>query len=287
MSDATRPNYRSWLRGVLVFLALLTLARFVLEVAGVPHAVTRYISSSAGTFLAAIYLGTIAHLRGVTRLVQLVPPAVMVAAWSGGWVILATVVSAVFRLERSHFAEPEDYGDWGHVGSHVGGHVVEIAIFASVVLILMAVPFLLRRWPITVGPGALLGGLVIVRYWVEALGADPARAAAWSSTVGILLCGFYLGGVGRRFELDSGGRLLLPSLVLSLTWRFWTFLAAVLSAAFPFYRTHFFDPSEGRTFVRLAQLLGGSLAAGFVVGLVVWGIAVWISRATRPAAGSA
>jgi len=282
MSNATGPNYRRWLRGTLIFLALLTIGRLVLEVAGFPHTATRYISSSAGIFLAAIYLGAIASVRGVTRFVQLVLPALVVAVWSGGWAILATVISAVFRLERSHFAEPEDYGNWRHLGHHLVGHLVEIVIFAGVVLVLMAVPFLLRRWPITVGPGALLGGLVIVRYWVEALEVEPARAAAWSSTVGILLCGFYLGGLGRRFDLDSGGRLLFPALVLGWTWRFWAFLAAVLSL---FYKTHFFDPSQGRVPVRLAGLLGASLVEGLVAGLLVWGIAVWIARATRPAAG--
>jgi hypothetical protein len=64
----------------------------------------------------------------------------------------------------------------------------------------------------------------------------------------------------------------------------WVFIAAVFSALVPFYKTHFFDPSRGNVAIRLAQFLGGSVVEGFVAGLILWGIAVWISRATRPAA---
>ncbi len=115
-SQPTDRRWRNWLRGSLVFLALLTVARLVLEVAGVPHNLTRYLSSSAAIFLVAIYLGAVAPLRGVSRFAQLLLPAVVVAAWTGGWSILATVISALLRLERSHFAEPEDYGNLAHLG---------------------------------------------------------------------------------------------------------------------------------------------------------------------------
>jgi len=70
------PSSLRWLAGALVFLALLVVARFVLEIAGVPHAGTRYLSSSAAVLLAAIYLGAVAPLRGVTKFVQLILPSV-------------------------------------------------------------------------------------------------------------------------------------------------------------------------------------------------------------------
>lgn len=283
-TEPGRPDYTGWLRGTLTFLAVLVVARFVLEVAGVPGAYTKFVSSMAGVFLAAIYLGAVAPLRGVKKFVQLVLPAVIVAAWTVGWVILATLISAVFRLTRSHFAGKEDYGNWGHLGRHILGHLVGLGVFAVVVLILMAIPFLLRHWPVTVGPAALLGALVIIRYWVEAMGLEPWRAAAWSSTVGVLLCGFYLGGVGPRLGLTAAKQLLVPGLVLGWTWRLWVFIATAFAALVPFYKTHFFDPSKGRVAIRLAQLLGGSVIEGFIAGLLVWGIAVWISRAARSAA---
>jgi hypothetical protein len=56
-----------------------------------------------------------------------------------------------------------------------------------------------------------------------------------------------------------------------------------LTAAFPFYKTHFFDPSQGYVVARLARLLGASAIEGFLVGLIaVWGIALWIFHATSP-----
>jgi len=280
-TEAARPAYRCWLAGTLIFLALLVIVRFVLEVAGVAGTTTRFLSSSAGVLLAAIYLGVTAPLRRVMKFVQLILPAIVVAAWVVGWVILAMLVSAVFRLERSHFALKEDYGNWAHLGGHILGHLVELGVFAVLVLILMAIPFLLRRWPLTVGPAALLGALVIVRYWVEAMGLEPWRAAAWSSSVGVLIAGFYLGGIGPRLGLATAKQLLAPALALGWTWRLWVFIATVFSALVPFYKTHFFDPMQGRIAVRLAQSLGANVIEGFIAGLVVWGIAIWIARATR------
>lgn len=277
-----RTPYVSLLHRVMFFLAALVVVRFVLEIAGTPVVVTRYLSSTAGMFLAAIYLAAVAPLRGgMKKFYQLFAPALLLSAWTVGWVIVATLVSGIFRLQRSHFADPADYGNWGHLGYHVFEHIVEIGVFFVVVCILMAATHLLWRWPVTVGPGALLGALVIIRYWVEAMGMEPWRASAWSSTVGVLLCGFYLGGVGPRQGLATAKQLLVPALVLGWLWRFWVFLATLLSAVFPFYKTHFFDPTGGRVVAKLAQFLVGSVVEGFVAGLLLWGIAVWISRATR------
>jgi len=267
-----------WIKGTLILLAAIVVARFVTEVAGVSHDTTRFISSSVATLLAAIYLGAVAPLRGITKFRRLIVPAVVVSAWTIGWVILFTIVSAVFRLERSHFAEPEDYGNWGHLGQHLLGHAVEIVIVSVVVLLLMAVPFLLRGWPITVAPVAILGAVVIMRFWVEAMGLEPLRFAAWSSTIAVLYCAFFLGGVGPKTGLDS---LLGPSLIIGWAWRFWVYLATLLAAFVPFFKTHFFDPTGGRIAVRLAQSLGGAVVEGFVAGLIVWGIAVWTRRATK------
>jgi len=52
----------------------------------------------------------------------------------------------------------------------------------------------------------------------------------------------------------------------------------------PFYKTHFFNPEEGSVAARLARFVaGGVIVEGLIAGLMVWGIAVWISRATRHA----
>lgn len=282
--ENVRPGYRRWLRGTMIFLAILVVARFVLELAGVPPTGTRYLSSTAAVLLAAIYLGSVAPLRRVTKFVQLIVPAIVLSAWTVGWVILATIISAVLHLERSHFAEKEDYGNFAHLGRHLLGHIVELVFFAVLILVLMAIPFLLRRWPVAVGPVAVLGALVIMRYWVEAMGIEAWRAAAWSSTVGVILSAFYLGGVGPRLGVTEPKQLLAPALVIGWSWRLWVFIATVFAALAPYYKTHFFDPSQGNVAIRLIRFLGFSVVEGFVAGLIVWGIAVWIACATRPAA---
>jgi len=281
-----RTPFVSLLYRVMFFLAALVVARFVLEVAGVPKVWTQYVSSMAGLFLAAIYVAAIAPLRGgMQRFRQIFLPALVLSAWTVGWVILATLVSAVFRLERSHFAIPADYGNWAHLGGHVVAHMVEVGVFFIMVVVMMAVVHFLWRWPLTVGPGAVLGALVIIRYFVEALGVDAWRAAAWSSTIGVLLAAFYLGGVAPRLGEAGGMRLLVHSLVIAYTWRVWVFLVTLLSAKSSFYKTHFFDPSQGRVALRLLQFLGGGvLIKGLIAGIVVWLVARWIARATQPAA---
>ena len=284
-SEASTGNaYKRLLQRIMFFLAVLVVVRFVLEVAGTPATVTRYFSSSAGLVLAAIYLAAIAPLkRGMLKFSQLILPALLLSAWTEGWVILATLVSGVFRLERSHFAGPADYGNWRHLGSHILGHVVEIGVLFVVVLVVMALVHVLWRWPVTVGPGAILGALVTVRYWLEAMGLPWSTTAASSATVGILVAGFYLGGIGPRLGLAGGRQLFVPALVLGWTWRLWAFIASVMSALMPFHKTHFFDPSLGRVPQRLLVNLGGTVVQGFVAGLIVWGIAAWIACATREA----
>jgi hypothetical protein len=268
----------------MLFLAVLVVARFVLEVAGTPATVTRYLSSTAGLVFAAIYVAAIAPLKkGMLKFSQLVLPALELSAWTVGWVILATLVSGMFRLERSHFSGPEDYGNWAHLGHHIFGHLMEIGVLFVVVLVLMALVHVLWRWPVTVGPGVILGALVIMRYWLEAMGTPWARTAAWSSTVGIVIAAFYLGGVGPLLGLARARRLLVPAMVLGWTWRIWVFIATVVSALVPFYNTHFFDPSGGNVPVRLLRALGGTVVEGLIAGLIVWGIAVWIACATREA----
>ncbi len=276
-------DYSKLLWHVMYFLAALVVLRFGLEIAGARAEVTRYLSVNAALCLAAIYVAAVAPLRGGMKKIRQIPlPALALSAWTVGWIILATFIAGAFRLERSHFAVPEDWGNWRHLGSHVLEHVVEIGVFFVVLLILMTLVYLLWRWPVTVGPGAMLGAIVIIRYYVEALGAEPWRAAAWSSTVGVLLCAFYLGGVGPRLGLVSARQLLAPALVLGWAWRVWVFIAVLFSALLPYYKTHFFDPTAGRVAVRLGQLLAVTVVEGFIAGLIVWGIAIWIARATRP-----
>lgn len=275
-----RP-FGTMLRHVMIFLAALVVARLVLEVAGAPSTFTRFLSSTAGLIFAAIYLAAVAPLRGgLRRWSQLLVPAVLLSAWTVAWVIVATLVSAVLHLERSHFAEKSDYESWHTLVRHLGEHVIEIAFIFVVVLIVMSLTQVLWRWPITVGPGAMLGVFVIMRYWTEAMGLEQWRAAAWSSTILVLLSGFFLGCLGPRLGLSGARQLLAPALVLGWTWRVWVYIATLMSALVPYYKTHFFDPSRGDVPLRLAQALAQGVVEGLIVGLIVWGIAVWMARAT-------
>lgn len=241
-----RTTYSHLLRGAMAFLAVLVVARFVMEVAGLPHDMARYISSTVGLLFVALYVAALAPLRGgMQKFSQLLLPALLLSAWTVAWVIVATVISAVFHLGRSHFAEKEDFGNWAHLGRHLVGHVVETAVLFVVILLLMTVVHFLWRWPVTVAPGVMLGVFVIMRYWTEAMGVEAWRTAAWSSTVLVLLSGLYIGGIGPLLGLKSAREFLLPSLGLGWTWRFWVYLATVFGALVPFYKTHFLIPPKG------------------------------------------
>jgi hypothetical protein len=264
-------------------LAVLVVARLVLELVGVPQNLARYVSSTVGLPLVAIYLAAVGPLRGgLRKFSQLLLPALILAAWTVAWIILATIIAAVLHLTRSHFAEEGDYGNWSHLARHVMAHILEIGVFFVIILLLMSVVHILWHWPVIVAPGALLGVFVIMRFWTEAMGLEPLRTAAWSSTLLVFLSAFYLGGVGARMGLTQARQLLVPSLVLGWTWRFWIYLATLFAAAVPFFKTHFFDPSRGSVPQRLAGALALSVIEGFIAGLLVWGIAVWIARATQP-----
>jgi len=280
--ESTSAPFSQLMRGALITLAVLVVVRFVFEVAGMPHELARYVSSTAGVFLVAIYVAAVGPLRGGLRKVsQLLLPALILAAWTEGWIILATVVAAVLRLSRSHFAEKEDFGNWGHLGVHVLEHTVAIGVLFVAILLTMTIVHLLWRWPVIVAPGAMLGVFVVMRFWTEAMGLEPFRTAAWSSTVLVLLSAVYLGGMGPRLGLTGARQLLVPSLVLGWVWRAWVYLATLFAAVAPFLRTHFFDPSRGDVPLRLLRALAGAAVEGFIAGLLVWGIAVGIARATH------
>ena len=285
-SALTRGPFAHLMRGAMATLAVLVVARLVLELAGVPHDLTRYVSSTVGLLFVAIYIAAVGPLRGgLCKFSQLLLPALILAAWTEACIILVTIVAAVLRLSRSHFAEKEDFGNWSHLGRHVLGHIIEIGVLFVIILLLMTIIHILWRWPVTVGPGAMLGVFVIMRYWTEAMGLEPLRTAAWSSTILVLLSAFYLGGVGPLVGLTKARQLLVPSLVLGWAWRLWVYLATLFAAFVPFFKTHFFDPSRGHVALRLLQALGGAVVEGFIGGLLVWGIAAWIAGATQ--AGSA
>lgn len=282
--ENVRPDFRGWLRGPLVLIAVLIVARFVLEAAGVSKDITRFVSASVGSGLVLIYLGAVAPLRGITRFGQLMIPALVVSAWVGGWNALALLVSGALRLPGSHFADaPLGFQNWQHLGTHVLIHLALSVLTSPIVFGLLAFLFFLHRWPIIVAPSAVLGSLVTLRFAAEAMNFAPTTASAWSSTVGVLLGAFYLGGIGPRMGFVSARQLMVPSLVLGWVWRFWIFLAALASAT-PLYRTHFFDPTEGRVAVRLLEFFGGEvMVVGTVAGLLIWGIACWTLGALRPA----
>ncbi len=278
----SKLQLRSWLTGPFAFIALLIVVRFVLELLGVSHQLTGYLSSTGAVYLVALYLGAVAPLRGVQKSWQILLPGVLLAAWTQGWVILFTIVSGGLSLQRSHFAEQQDWGNWAHLGHHALEHLFEIVPVAVVVLVLMAAMMVLWRWPVTVGPGAVLGGLVVIRFWSEAMNMNPIVSSAWSSSVAFLLCGFYLGGVGALLGFSSSRKLLVPAMVLGWAWRFWTFVATLLGAAAPYYKTHFYTRPQAHPFAHLVVMFGAEvLLVGFVAGLIEWGIASWTSGAVR------
>jgi hypothetical protein len=249
----------------------------------VPNDLARYVSSTAALFLVAIYVAAVGPLRGGLRTFsQSVVPALILAAWTEAWIILATLVAAFLHLARSHFAQQKDFGDLGHLRVHVLQHTVAVSVLCATVLLLMTIVHILWRWPITVAPGAMLGVFVIMRFWTEAMGREPLRTAAWSSTLLVFLSAFYLGGIGPRMGLTTPRSLLAPSLVLGWVWRAWVYLATLFAAVVTFFHTHFFDPSRGHVVSRLLMSLAGFIAEGAIVGVIVWGIAVWIAGATRP-----
>lgn len=284
------PNaaFKSLLWRVLTFMAVLIVGRFVLEVAGVPANITQRFSSTAGIFLAAIYLAAVGPLRGgMRKFKDLLLPAFLLSAWTVGCVVVLTVIAALLRIERSHFANPEDFGNWGELGKHLAGHLIELAIFFVLTLIIMAAMQTLWRWPVTVGPAAIIGVLVIMRFTLEAMGVDDVRTAPWSSTLGVFVSAIFLGAMAPRLGMTSSRSLLPPALAIAFAWRFWILLVTLLSALVPFFKTHFFDPTGGHVAWRLLRFFaGGVVMEGLIVGLLVWGIAVWISRATRPVAAA-
>lgn len=286
IAEQAHPDYRGWLKGPLVLIAVLIVARFVLEAARVPKDITRFVSLSVGSSLIIIYLGAVAPLRGITTYNQMALPALLLAAWGAGWNALVLLVSGILRLPGSHFADaPGIFQNWGHLATHILlGHIgVSLVLGFPFTLGLMSLLFFLRRWPVVVAPSAVLGGLVTLRFAAEAMQLAPTTASAWSSTVGVLLSALYLGGIGPRMGFVSARQLLAPSLALGWVWRFWIFLAALASAT-PLYKTHFFDPSQGRVAVRLLEFFGGGvIIAGAVAGVAVWGIASWTFRVLKPA----
>jgi len=279
----TREPFTHLMRGAMVTLAWLVVTRFVFELVGMPQEFARFFSATAGLFLVAIYVAAVGPLRGgLRKFSQHLLPAFILAAWTEAWIILATIVAALLHLTRSHFAKEKDFGDFSHLRFHLLQHTVAIGVLFVVVLLLMAAVHILWRWPVTVAPGAALGVFVIMRFWTEAMGLEPLRTAAWSSTTLLLVSAFYLGGVGARVGLTEARQLLVPSLVLGWVWRFWVYLATVFSAAIPFFKTHFFDPSRGAIPRRLLGALAGGVVEGFIAGMFLWGIAIWIACATQP-----
>ena len=285
-TEQAQPQYRRLLRDPLILLGLVIIVRFVLEAAGAPLDTTRFLSVSVTYALAEIYVGAVAPLCGVTTLKQLALPAFVLSAWLGGWTALSLVVSGVLQLPGSHFAHTPGPGIllYPNLWFHIVEHIAVIPIGALPTLGVMSIPYFLHRWPVTVAPATVLGGLVTLRFAAEAMNLAPTTAAAWSSSVGLLLSALYLGGIGPRMGVLTPRQLLAPALVLGWVWRLWIFLAALVSA-FMGYETHFFDPSQGRGAFRLVELLGRDVVVvGFAGGLLVWGIALCVSRATRPLA---
>ena len=105
--------------------------------------------------------------------------------------------------------------------------------------------------------------------------------------MGVLVSAIFLGAMAPRVGYSTARQLLVSSLAIAYVWRFWILLVTLLSALVPFFKTHFFDPAQGEVAWRLLRFFaGGVVVEGLIVGLLVWGIAILISRATRPGAES-
>ena len=105
--------------------------------------------------------------------------------------------------------------------------------------------------------------------------------------MGVIVSAFFLGAMAWRAGYTTSRQLIAPSFAIAFAWRFWILLVTFLSALVPFFKTHFFDPTEGQVALRLLRFFAaGVVIEGLITGLVVWGIAVLISRATRPVAAA-
>jgi hypothetical protein len=281
-AGVAKPDYRSWLLGPMVLIAIVIVVRFVLECVRVPKDITRYVSGSVVSGFVLIYLGAVAPLRGITRYKQLLVAGLVLSVWAGLLDTLALVIAFAFHLPGSHFADaPGIFQNWGHVGMHTLSHVAIILPSTLIDFGIISLMFFLWRWPVVVPPSAVIGGLVILRFTAEAFNLAPTSASAWSSSVAVLLGALYIGGVGPRTGLVTARQLLAPSLALGWVWRLWVFIATLVSAL-PLYKTHFFDPTQGQIGTRLLQFfLGDVLIVGGIAGLLVWGIAVWTAHVTR------
>ena len=104
MADAaaqtqTKLRLRPWLAGPFAFIALLIVVRFVLELIGMSHQFTRYLSSTGAVYLVAIYMGAVAPLRGVRKSWQIILPGVLLAAWTPAGITMIFGVSMLLHLE--------------------------------------------------------------------------------------------------------------------------------------------------------------------------------------------
>lgn len=278
-----RLRYGPWLAGSFAFISLVIIARFGLEMFGVSHQTTRYLSSTGAVFLVAIYLGAVTPLRGVQRSWQIVMPGVLLAAWTQGWVILFTLISGRLRLTQSDFADPQDWGNWRHLGHHVLAQIAQAVPISIIILVLMAAMLVLWHWPITVGPGALMGALVVIRFQAETMNLDPLISSALNSIVPFLLCGFFLGGVGALTGLSSPRRLFLPAMVLGWTWRFWIFVVALIGAAIPYNGALSHRPADGHLSLHFLASIGmQTVTVGLVAGLIEWAISSWTASVVLP-----
>jgi len=71
-------------------------------------------------------------------------------------------------------------------------------------------------------------------------------------------------------------------MVLGWAWRFWIFVAVLMGAAAPYYKTHFYTRPQGSVFFHLVAFFGAEVVlAGLIAGLIEWGIASWTAGALR------
>ncbi|HET7102332.1 MAG TPA: hypothetical protein VFJ52_14350, partial [Terriglobia bacterium] len=65
-------------------------------------------------------------------------------------------------------------------------------------------------------------------------------------------------------------------------WRFWIFVAVLMSAAFPYMKTHFYSSGPGHPSIFLVRFLTVEvIVVGFIAGLIEWGIASWMAGVLR------
>ena len=155
------------------------------------------------------------------------------------------------------------------------------------------------------GPLLLLAVVIVVRFALEAAGVSLETTRFLSASVVSALAIVYLGAVAPLRGVTRFRQLAFTAFALSAWLGGWTALTLIVSGVLQLPGSHFATRLQSRWWpvtVAPATILGGLvthfydpsqfhlasfmavevIGVGFAAGLIVWAIASWVSRATRP-----